>query len=135
MCRSVRRRLSTRTRGDRRRDGTQWERFAKRILTAQGLQPVTENVSSRFGEIDLIMLDAAVLSFVEVRFRRAGAIVDAAQSVDSHKQRKLALAAQYFLAKHPRWQRHVMRFDVFAIDQDSDGNVGHRWLRDAFRPQ
>ena len=80
------------------------------------------------------MLDDACLVFVEVRYRTETSFVRAVQTVDIHKQRKLALAAAMFLSMNPYFSDHVCRFDVLGIDRKSDGEIFVEWMRDAFRP-
>ena len=46
--------------------GDKVERFVLKYLKLQGLTLVKQNVTSRYGEIDLIMLDGKTLAFVEV---------------------------------------------------------------------
>ena len=103
-------------------------------LQAQGLKPVSRNFRTRRGEIDLIMLDDACLVFVEVRYRTETSFVRAVQTVDTHKQRKLASAAAMFLSKNPRLANNVCRFDVLGIDRDASGDEHIEWMKDAFRP-
>ena len=70
--------------------GQAGERRAAAYLKAQGLSIVANNIRSRYGEIDLIARDGAVLVFVEVRSRRAGSQVSAAASITPGKQAKSA---------------------------------------------
>ena len=60
---------------------------------------MTRNFRCRFGEIDLVMLDADCLVFIEVRYRKSGSFATAAESVDRRKQRKLALTGAFFLSR------------------------------------
>ena len=53
---------------------------------------------TRFGEIDLIMRDRRGYLFVEVKTRRAGSFVAAAEAVDRRKAARLAVLAQSWLA-------------------------------------
>ena len=110
------------------------ERTAESYLKSRGLLPVTRNFRCRQGEIDLVMLDGAVLVFVEVRYRRPNRFVSAAATVDGFKQRKLCNAAAMFLAKQPVYREHTVRFDVVGIDGPTTGKFTIQWLKDAFRP-
>jgi putative endonuclease len=114
--------------------GAAAEAEARRFLEQQGLHCVDRNVRCRFGEIDLVMQVAQLLVFVEVRYRRAGNRVSAIESVDSRKQKKLALAASWYLSRHPQLQNCDMRFDVIAIDGRSQEQSALQWIKDAFRP-
>ena len=65
------------------------------------------------------------------RCRGSDAFGGSALSVDAHKQRKLVLAAQCFLAANPLLGRKPCRFDVVAVD----GSVEPArvdWIRNAF---
>lgn len=101
-------------------------------LIAKGLRPVARNFRSRGGEIDLIMLDGDCLVFVEVRYRRSTAFTRPAFTVDHRKQRKIIRTAALFSARYRNYAKHVMRFDVVAVEGADTPVV--KWIRDAFRP-
>ena len=111
--------------------GRHYEERALAHLKSRGLALIARNFRTRFGELDLVMLDGDCLVFVEVRYRRRSRYLDAAASVDRHKQRRLALAAAVFVRSRRRWSSALMRFDVVAFDGEDPTMV---WLRDAFRP-
>lgn len=115
-----------------RQRGSHWERAAEALLRRHGLQAVTRNFSSRFGELDLVMLDGPVLVFVEVRYRHADRYGSGADTVDRAKQRKLISAARYYLGLHPEARDRACRFDVVSIGGDGRGNPSSRWIKDAF---
>lgn len=122
---------------DRRHRGAVVEAAARSYLLKSGLREVAANANYRFGELDLVMLDAsgrngAVLVFVEVRYRRDARYGGAAASIDSSKRRKLVHAAQLFLASHREFANIACRFDVVEADGDPDA-PRLNWLRDAFR--
>lgn len=117
----------------RARLGASGEREAETFLRRNGLALVQRNYRCRAGEIDLVMQaeDQAVklLVFVEVRLRGDGAHVNALDSVDRNKQRKLITAARHFLMDNPQWSEHPCRFDVVALDSTRDRLV---WVPAAF---
>lgn len=84
-------------------------------LKLRGLKLVETNYSCRSGEIDLVMLHADTLVFVEVRYRRHDSHGSAAESVNHTKQAKLSLAARHFLMTHPAHADRPCRFDVVAL--------------------
>ena len=104
------------------------EQAAERFLTKQGLELLARNFRCRHGEIDLVMQDGGTLVFVEVRLRTRGDFGGAAASIDPHKQRKLILTAQHYLARLP--QTPPCRFDAVLLRLD--GENGMEWLKDAF---
>ncbi|MYK84284.1 MAG: YraN family protein [Gammaproteobacteria bacterium] len=112
--------------------GRQAESEAAGHLRAHGLKLIARNYRSRFGEVDLIMSDHGVFVFVEVKRRRSASFMKPAESVDIHKQRRLAMAAGRFLATHPRYGRQPARFDVVTI---TGPNYQPRfdWIQDAFQ--
>ena len=110
------------------------ETAARDYLVSQGLQCIARNVRCRFGEIDLVMQDGDVLIIVEVRYRRARNPLNAAESIDANKQRKLSLAAAWYLSRHRQLQHCPVRFDVIAIDGRMGAESALQWIKDAFRP-
>lgn len=101
------------------------------FLAGQGLELLARNVRYPFGEIDLVMREAAMLVFVEVRFRRNGNFGGAAVSVDAGKRRKIARASQAWLSSHRRYAQASCRFDVIAVTPLTD-NLQCEWIRSAF---
>ena len=112
------------------RHGRIAERLAWCRLRAAGLECVQRNFRCRFGELDLIMNDGEILCFVEVRYRRRGDFGSAAESVSTHKRRRLIAAARHFLGHHAPYQMYPCRFDVVAVS----GRLRPRieWLTNAF---
>ena len=120
-------------RGNSRSIGASAEQLAFKYLRKRGLRPVNRNFCCRSGEVDLIMLDAAVLVFVEVRCRSDTRFVQPQLTVDRRKQRKLINTAAVFLAKNNAFRESVCRFDVVGIDWPKAGGARINWIRDAFR--
>ena len=111
--------------------GRRAERRAERHLRRKGLATVTRNYSRTTGEVDLVMLDAEQLVFVEVRYRGPGAWPSPLESVDRAKQRRIARTCELFRRDHPEHRFRSVRFDVVAATR---GNSGPEleWIRNAF---
>lgn len=93
------------------REGRWAEEVACAHLQQRGLTLVQRNYRCRYGELDLIMQDGDTLVFVEVRYRRDP--VEAVESIDPGKQRKLCLAgASYLQNVH---SSPPCRFDVLLV--------------------
>lgn len=105
--------------------GAQAEQWAAQYLQQHGLKPVAQNYRSRFGEIDLIMQDGAMLVFIEVRLRRNANFGGAAASIDARKQQRIIRTAQQYLASLA--QLPPCRFDAVLLDDN-----GVQWLKNAF---
>lgn len=104
------------------------EELALAYLLEQGLTLVARNYRSRFGEIDLILRDAATIVFVEVRLRGRAAFTTALESVTAEKQQRIRLAAQHYLAGRSR--PPPCRFDVIVLERLATESI--QWIRDAF---
>ena len=112
--------------------GAYAEEQAAQWLSAQGLNIVERNFHSRCGEIDIIARDGEHLVFLEVRLRKSSRFGGAAATVDSRKQRKLILTAQYYLNTRHRGQ-HLppCRFDVVTLTPHNTG-LTINWYKAAF---
>jgi putative endonuclease len=100
--------------------GLAGEHAAERELVRRGYEVVARNLRTRFGEIDLICRDRIEYLFVEVKTRRAGSFVRAAEAVDRRKAQRLAVLAQSWLAacgqRDARW-----RIVLAALTVDEKG--------------
>ena len=102
--------------------GLAGEHLAERELARQGLRVVARNVRTRFGEIDLICRDARGYAFIEVKTRRAGSFVAAAEAVDARKAARLAALAQSWLA-HRGERDAIWRIVIAALTVSADGTA------------
>jgi putative endonuclease len=100
--------------------GLAGEHLAERELDRQGLRVVARNVRTRFGEIDLICRDTRGYAFIEVKTRRAGSFVAAAEAVDARKAARLAALAQSWLA-HRGERNAVWRIVIAALTVSEEG--------------
>jgi putative endonuclease len=111
--------------------GAAAEHAACELLQARGLRCLARNVRYPFGEIDLVMLDVATVVFAEVRYRRNAGFGGSAASVDAGKRRRIALAAQSWLADNRKFAQSACRFDVVAVDGNADA-LRAEWIPAAF---
>lgn len=111
--------------------GREAERLAREHLESQGLRTLAQNYRCRAGEIDLIMREADVVVFVEVRYRGYGSLVGGAESVDHRKQRKLLATARHFQQRNESAWKGACRFDVVAI-AGTTTSAKIQWIRNAF---
>lgn len=103
------------------------EDAAAEFLSARGLRVVTRNYRCRFGEIDLIMREAATLVFVEVRYRRSRTFGGASESITAAKREKLLRAAKHYLSACNEFP--ACRFDVVLLSGDTHEI---EWIANAF---
>jgi putative endonuclease len=121
--------------------GDQSETTARNYLERQGLSYITSNFRCRQGEIDLIMNDQHHLIFIEVRYRSRDNYGTAADTITHKKQRRIILAARYYLHKYQLTEKVSCRFDIVAIQARAktcntstfaNKNNGIKWIKDAF---
>ena len=89
------------------------EALAAEYLRKRGCAIVAAGYRTRYGEIDLIAEDSAYLMVVEVKLRRGDSFSAGREAVDRHKQQRLRITAELYLAGHPTEKQP--RFDVAEI--------------------
>jgi putative endonuclease len=99
--------------------GDQGEDRVARELEARGVRVVARNARTRYGEIDLIGRDDRGYLFVEVKTRRRGSFVSAAEAVDGRKLARFHALALAWAAEHGI--RGRMRLVVAAVTVDDAG--------------
>ena len=95
------------------------ENLACAALTERGYAIIARRYRTRLGEIDIVARDGDTTVFVEVKLRTASDFGGGAVAVNAAKQRKVALMAMDYLARH-RLEDRPCRFDVIAIDAEGD---------------
>ncbi len=103
--------------------GVMGENAACAYLEAKGMALVDRRVRSPYGEIDLVMLDAEVLVFVEVKTRERMGSAQAQFAVTPQKQRRMMETVRFYLGSHPQHQERLMRFDVVTVAKDGIGHI------------
>ena len=98
---------------DKKLLGSFGEDAACKYLKKQGYKIVGRNFSCRFGEIDIIAQDRRYVAFVEVKLRKNADFGRAAEYVTAAKQRRVIMAAQFWLAKNKTTLQP--RFDVVEV--------------------
>ncbi len=104
------------------------EKKALTYLLSQGLTLLHQNYYCRFGEVDLVMLDADTLVFIEVRYRKNGDFGGALASINQSKQRKIIKTAKHYLTQLTT--EPYCRFDAIALN---DTDTTPLWVKDAFQ--
>ncbi|XPF92618.1 YraN family protein [Colwellia sp. RE-S-Sl-9] len=108
------------------------EDFASQYLILQNLTLLDQNFHSKYGEIDLIMLDNNMYVFVEVKYRKNNQFGGSLVAVSHSKQQKLRLCAKYYLQQKQLNEYNTpCRFDIVALEGDIK-NPNINWLKNAF---
>lgn len=95
------------------RTGLSAESRAAAWLIAKGFRIVARRWKSPLGEIDIVARRRQLLIFVEVKARAS--LDDAAESVTPRQRRRIAAAAEAWLALNPDDSVRDIRFDAMLI--------------------
>lgn len=89
------------------------ELAAALMLRAKGYRILARRFSSHLGEIDIVAARGSWLVFVEVKQRPTHEAAEAA--LTESQSRRIRDAAEAWLARHPRFRNHDMRFDAVFV--------------------
>jgi putative endonuclease len=108
----------------RRRTGQIAEDLVADRLAAEGWEIVERNARTRYGELDIVALDGAILVFVEVKGARAGTRFGPEKpilSIDFTKQRKVRRLGTAWMAERREFPPFDdIRFDAVGVILDRD---------------
>lgn len=107
------------------------EDIAAAHLARNGVRILARNVRCRSGEVDIVGLEHGTVVFVEVRLRSGVRFGGAAASITPAKQRRVILAARWWLSGNARrYATHPCRFDAILFDTPNAERLD--WIRAAF---
>jgi putative endonuclease len=93
--------------------GLSAESRAAAFLVAKGFRILARRWRSPVGEIDIVARRRRLLVFVEVKARAS--LDEAAECVTRRQKRRIAAAADAWLAVHPDHPVHDVRFDAMLV--------------------
>lgn len=111
------------------RRGRAAEARATAALEAEGWRVLARRARTGLGELDLVAEREGLLAFIEVKARPT--LTEAAFALGPAQQRRLAAAAEAWMAANPGHGAAGVRFDLLLVD--AAGAV--RRIADAFRPE
>lgn len=108
-----------------------------RRLLARGWEIVERNARTRFGELDIVALDARTLVFVEVKAGRQGSVFGPERpvlAVEWRKQLRVRRLATVWMSERRDAPYYAeIRFDAVGVTFDSSGHpVDVEHIRGAF---
>lgn len=106
------------------------EDLAVKLLKKKGYKIIARNFLVKTGEIDIIAKKGEYVVFVEVRLRKHGSLVTAAETVDLKKQKRIISAAKVYMLQNDLFSSPV-RFDVVAITGEN-GSYETEIIENAF---
>jgi putative endonuclease len=93
--------------------GISAESRAAAFLLAKGFRILARRWKSPLGEIDIVARRRSLLVFVEVKARAS--LDEAAESLSLRQQRRIAAAAEVWLAAYPDAAIRDIRFDAILV--------------------
>lgn len=100
---------------NKRKLGAGMEQAVKEYLQAHGFEILEMNYWCRQGEIDIIAREAGYYVFVEVKYRNSEKCGSPAEAVGTAKQKRISMAAGYYLYSHNLGEFTPVRFDVASV--------------------
>jgi putative endonuclease len=97
----------------RYRRGRYSELVAAAALLARGYRILERRCRTPYGEIDIVAVRARRLAFVEVKRRATREQAEAA--LTQYQARRIARAADYWVARHPRYRDHDRGLDAMLV--------------------
>lgn len=82
-------------------------------LRLKGYRIIARRWKSPLGEIDIIAARRNILAIIEVKARPT--LDRAAAAVSEKQQRRLGHSAREFLAREPKFNQYITRFDVMMV--------------------
>ncbi|MCD6486023.1 MAG: YraN family protein [Syntrophobacterales bacterium] len=101
--------------------GKKGEDIATARLQKEGYKIVERNYRCRYGEIDIIAMNAGDIVFIEVKSRKSDKFGLPEEAVGIIKQRKISKVALNYL-QEKKLADHNVRFDIVAVRFMSQGN-------------
>ena len=111
--------------------GPYGERLAAEMLDREGYEILERNLSTHYGELDIIALDGKVLVFIEVKTRQTEEAGSPFEAVTPRKQRQIARSALCY-ATEKGFGEMEMRFDVVGVEFNEAGEPIVELMRNAF---
>lgn len=111
------------------RTGLAAETLCRFALRVKGYRIIASRYKSPLGEVDIIAARGRTVALVEVKARASKR--EAIEAVHPRQRERLERAAQDFLARHPHFNLHNLRFDVMLV-------APRAWpahIPDAWRPE
>lgn len=97
----------------RLRRGRLGEFAAACLLVSKGYRILARRHRTPHGEIDLIAARWNRIAFIEVKRRRT--LADAQAALTPYQARRMALAADFWIARHTRFRDHEIGLDAVLI--------------------
>jgi putative endonuclease len=103
--------IETRRQANRLGHAAEWRAVWR--LRLAGYSILARRYKTKLGEIDIVARRGGVLAFVEVKAR--GDLETAGFSLRGRQFGRVAAAASLFVARHPHYAAHSLRYDAMLV--------------------
>jgi putative endonuclease len=100
-------------------------------LRLAGYSVLARRYKTKLGEIDIVVRRGRVLAFVEVKARAD--LTSATDALGRRQFGRVARAASLFVARHPHFAAHSVRFDAVLVGGPLLRHLWPRHLPDVWR--
>lgn len=104
---------------NKREAGGRFEAIAAEYLEKHGCRIICRNFRSRRAEADIVAVDGRYLVFVEVKQRSSSRRGSGLEAVNREKQRRICMAAEYYMRRFHIPPDMPVRFDVISVDHET----------------
>ena len=110
---------------DKIKIGKLGEKYVLQFLVSQNYEHLNQNYYSRFGEIDLIVLDLSEreLVFVEVKARAQNHFGTPEEAITFQKKSKILRTALHYLQNQKKHIAFSWRIDLIAVKLSKHGKL------------
>lgn len=111
--------------------GRRAEEIARKYLVQKGLTLLRKNYRTAGGEIDLIMRDGEVITFIEVRSRKTDNFMNVLETIDSEKCNHIIRTSQQYLQENNSVNKYNCRYDIVLLTGPLE-SAEIEWIKNAF---
>ena len=118
---------------NKRELGTLGENIATDFLKANGVEIISRNYFTYFGEIDIIRIEKKTIIFIEVKLRKSFKYGRPLESISLKKLERIKKSADFFLSENIFFNDYDCRFDVVCLTYyKKNDTFGIEWLKNQF---
>jgi len=93
-----------------KRKGIEGEDLIVRILNNQGKKIIDRNFHSRFGEIDIIVVDLKNEKLIFIEVKNVKSLIEDIFPIKQNQIRKIVSTSKYWLSKHGQYSNFLCEF-------------------------
>lgn len=96
-----------------RKRGSEGEEIATKFLADKGFKILERNYSTKFGEIDLVVIKDNILRFVEVKLKKGDFFGAPEEMIGASKLSRVIRMSEFYLMEKPEMAK---KYEIYSID-------------------